>query len=204
MIIVKPSFTLYNPKSRARVYGSLEAAGRLCYRSEPDPVTREDFIRRLIQKGHESVLEHESASAVIVTDRGVMAELTRHRLASFSVESTRYVKYNDIPVIMPPITDPSDSLKEKMNLTIFLASITYEVSLEENKPAELARGFLPTCLATTIRMTANMREWRHVMRLRTSPKAHPQMRELMLEGLTAVKSLYPVLCEDIGEDASAK
>ena len=210
MNIVMPSFTLYKPKPMWEVYQSIEDAGRICWRSESNMETLElesqsewvknrtmNFIRGLIKKGHESVLEHESASAVIVCDRGVMAELTRHRLASFSVESTRYCRYDNqgVQVIMPNFKtlDGDACWMEAMSI----ASQNYQRLLRCDQPPELARSVLPMSLATTVRMTANMREWRHVLRLRTARKAHPQMRELMLKGHQALSAAYPVLFEDI-------
>ena len=101
MIIVEPRVELVQSSSAALQL--IESAGRTCYQSKGhcDPET---FIRRLIQRGHESVLEHASASFRIICDRGVSHELVRHRIASYSQESTRYCNYqkSGLQFIEPP------------------------------------------------------------------------------------------------------
>ena len=202
--IIEPSFKLLRPKPAEELYQSIEEAGRVCWRSEGgDPEKRADFIRRIIRMGHESVLEHESVSALVVCDRGIMAELTRHRLASFSVESTRYCRYDNhgVQVIKPDFKtlDGDACWMEAMEI----ASENYQRLLRHGQPPELARSVLPMSLATTLRMTANMREWRHILRLRTSKRAHPQMRGLMAEALAKFHDRYPVLFEDIWKASNA-
>ena len=206
MIIVKQSFELFKPEPAESLYERIETAGRISWRSEGRPEAREDFIRKLVRKGHESVLEHGVISATLVTDRGVMAELTRHRLASFTVESTRYVRYDDPESykVVKPFEEDGDmagwdheaGARDFWRKAVNASEFVYGV-LAKSIRAELARAVLPQCFATRIFMTANVREWRHVMRLRTSPAAHPKMRELMGLGLAKLKAFYPVLFEDI-------
>jgi thymidylate synthase (FAD) len=205
--IVGQSFEVYKPETAESLYERIETAGRVSWRSEGTPEAREDFIRKLVRKGHESVLEHGVISAVLVTDRGVMAELTRHRLASFTVESTRYVRYDDPESfkVVRPFGEDGDMagradearVRDIWRNAVNATERGYN-NLVKTIRAELARAVLPQCFATRIFMTANVREWRHVMRLRTSPAAHPKMRELMGDGLAKLKALYPVLFEDIG------
>ena len=104
MKIIEPSATLVDDINATDIYTKIECCGRVCYQSTPKGKP-EEFIRMLIKRGHESVLEHVSLTFHIICDRAVMSELTRHRLASFSVESTRYVKYGEIEVIMPPLDE---------------------------------------------------------------------------------------------------
>ena len=172
----------------------IEAAGRTCYRSEDriNPETAEVFVRGIIKRGHESVIEHASASFRIVTDRGISHEIVRHRLASFSMESTRYCNYGqekfggEISVIEPPSLDP-EARVAWVN-ACEAAEKAYFLMLKTGTPPQLARAVLPTCLRTELVMTATFREWRHFLKLRISPAAHPQIitvarriREIFLE-----------------------
>jgi thymidylate synthase (FAD) len=184
--------------SRHKIFQSIELAARVCYKSEPLPVRayekRADFIRSLIKKGHESVIEHVSFSYEIVTDRGVMAELTRHRLASFSVESTRYCRYDKddaFKVISPFDDDSSEEYRRWLSLMEETERVYNE--LVKRAPPEIARSVLPQCFATRIRITANAREWRHILRLRTSRAAHPQIRWIAEEILKDLAKEYPPL-----------
>jgi thymidylate synthase (FAD) len=196
MRIVPQSIRFLKPKSREDVYASIEDAGRLCYKSEPTGDPTGAFIRRLIHRGHESVIEHEGVTALITTDRGVMAELTRHRLASFSIESTRYVRYDrGLDVIRPPFRD--DGSEDLWRVAVENAEAAYGGLVLAGEPPQIARSVLPQCLATTIRMTANFREWRHILRLRTSPAAHPQIRELMGMAWGYLTAMYPALFFDL-------
>jgi thymidylate synthase (FAD) len=191
----------------------IESMGRICYQSEPmgAPV---DFVRKLIKRGHESVIEHVSAGFRIICDRGVSHELVRHRLASFSQESTRYCNYagerfgNEITVIKPPeLSDVDDRVlgEGSAGSTLWSEAVrraesTYLNLLAVGTRPEIARSVLPNSLKTEIGMTCNAREWRHFLRLRLSPKAHPQMRETA--GLIAqeLRRWSPVLFEDIGPE----
>jgi thymidylate synthase (FAD) len=167
----------------------IEAAGRRCYKSE-DRITDDshvEFIKRLLDpaKAHESVLEHASAGFIIVCDRGISHELVRHRIASYSQESTRYCNYgkgkfgNEISVIMPSSIsagDESGLLAESWAYACHTVEKTYLAMLENGASPQVARAVLPNCLKTEIVMTANFREWRHFLKLRLSPAAHPDMR----------------------------
>jgi thymidylate synthase (FAD) len=184
----------YKPKDRFEVYRSIADAGHVCYRAEGgDP---EAFVKKLIKWGHESVLEHESVSFDIRTSRAMLAELTRHRLASYSVESTRYVNYESglFVVLQERLSLKADSLTLKACEEAYKR---YKELLDEGFSAQVARDVLPLCTATNIRMTANIREWRHITRLRTSKAAHPQMRDLMGMIYRVLEAYYPALFEDI-------
>ncbi|MDR1609176.1 MAG: FAD-dependent thymidylate synthase [Deltaproteobacteria bacterium] len=200
MIVVSQSAKLLVHLNAEQMYALIEAAGRVCYQSpmSTNPDAQEKFIRGLIGRGHHSVLEHGVLGFKFVTDRGVMAELTRHRLASFSVESTRYCRYEDpdsFKVICPfELASPEyNSWLDAMNNS----KKAYDAFLKAGVPPQIARSVLPQCFATTIYMTANVREWRHVFALRTSSAAHPQMRELMGLALAQARDRYPVLFDDL-------
>lgn len=162
----------------------IERAGRTCYKSE-DKITDESaiaFVKMILERGHESVIEHASASFRVVTDRGVSHEFVRHRLMSYSQESSRYCCYakakygSEITVVEPP--GLNDTQKAVWLTATRSAEASYMTLIGAGCPPEIARSVLPTCLKTEFVATANFREWRHFLRLRTSPKAHPQMREI--------------------------
>lgn len=182
----------------------IESAGRVCYKSEAKITTEsaESFIRGIIYRGHESVLEHASASFHLVCDRGISHELVRHRIASFSQESTRYCDYGkagEISVIVPPqLGEAYESLGyNAWAAAVRQAESSYEQMRAQGLAPQIARSVLPTCLKTEIRMTANFREWRLILSQRLSPKAHPQMRELMRLVADVLVCECPICFEDV-------
>jgi thymidylate synthase (FAD) len=205
MKIVKPGFEiLTDVKLGIDILKRIEAAGRTCYKSE-DKITGDScfaFARMILKRGHESVLEHESISVRFICDRGVSHELVRHRLAAYSQESTRYCDYSggEVAFIEPVFWKESDPVMYSTWLKAMSAAEEYYLMLRRAraKPEE-ARSVLPNSLKTEIVMTANLREWRHVFRLRTAKAAHPQMREIMRPLLLTMRSLIPVVFDDVGE-----
>ena len=176
MNIVKPSATLLSITPDAERL--IERCGRVCYKSE-NKITEDSstkFIQMIMKNGHESVLEHAVATIHFVCDRGVSHELVRHRLASYSQESTRYCNYkNGVVFIRPPFLDRHP----KWLAFCRNAEKTYLDMLATGCTPQLARSVLPNCLKTEIIVTTNFREWRHIFKLRTSLRAHPQIREIM-------------------------
>lgn len=163
----------------------IERAGRTCYRSE-DKITADSadkFVKMVMERGHESVIEHAYASFRVICDRGVSHEFVRHRIFSYSQESTRYCNYskakhdNQITTIQVPLVNPEMSMGVWTEANE-MSERAYFKLLELGEPPEIARSVLMTDLKTELVGTANFREWRHFLRLRTSPKAHPQMREV--------------------------
>lgn len=161
----------------------VELAGRTCYKSDCVVDSgSEAFIRSLIKRGHNSVLEHAAASVRIVTDRGISHELVRHRIMSFSQESTRYCNYagdrfgGQIQVIRPETMKP-ECFDLWLQAMAFAEKIYLEMLALGEKPQN-ARSVLPTCTKTEIVVTANMREWRHFLSLRDDTAAHPDMQVL--------------------------
>lgn len=191
MRIGKQQVELLNPQSYKELTEKIEIAGRVCYQSEPkgDP---EKFIRMIIKRGHESVLEHGSLTFKVRTNRAIANEIVRHRLASYSQESTRYVKYDDIEFI--PGDRLGGSYAEDMMTRIEEA---YIFLIGQEFKAEEARDILPNATATTLVMTMNFRELRHFLKLRLDKAAHPQIRELAGMILEILKEKYPVFVEDI-------
>lgn len=207
MEIVEQSVVLLTKTDPKDILDSIESAARVSYKSSKAETEegQANFIRSLIKKGHESVLEHESLSYLITCDRGISHELVRHRLASYTQESTRYCNYSkgkfgkQISLILPTglMEMYNENAYHAWRLGCESAEIAYFMMLENGVQSELARSVLPTCLATTVVTTANLREWRHIFKLRTAKDAHPQMREIMERALDLAYDKLPVIFEDL-------
>lgn len=196
MKIIEPSAELYGEINPEEILRKLEVCGKVSRQSKLGDA--ENFVRSIIKRGHESVLEHVSLTFKIVCDRAIMAELTRHRLASFTVESTRYVKYDELTFI-----DPDFDAQSQYYIWVTVVKGCenfYRKLIESGATPEIARSVLPQCTATTLYMTANLREWRHVLKLRTAKAAHPQMRFIAGQILDILREKLPVIVEDIGND----
>lgn len=215
MILIKPSYKILTEIDRPAMLRRIEAAGRTCYKSEAK-ITEDsaaDFVRKIIKSGHESVIEHEFISICFVVDRGVSHELVRHRLASFSQESTRYCNYKGgVTFIIPPWVNiepgaycdipghefASNCLMDNQWYWMMsTAEQTYLALLKLGWTPQQARSVLPNSLKTEIVMTANLREWRHIFKLRCANAAHPQMREIMCPLLDVLKEELPEVFGDI-------
>jgi thymidylate synthase (FAD) len=205
MKIVPPSHRILAIPEKAAVLRMIERIGRTCYKSE-DKMTLDsarDFVRRLIRSGHHSVIEHLGITVLFVCDRGISHELVRHRLASFSQESTRYANYSkdkfgkEITVIRPFFWDRSSGLYEAWKEAMECAEKAYLQLIRLGARPEEARTVLPNSLKTELIMTCNLREWRHIFELRCSRAAHPQMRELLLPLLNELSEKTPVLFDDL-------
>jgi len=181
----------------------LEYCGRVCYKSEGKikDDSAEKFVRMILKNGHHSVIEHVIASVKLITNRSVSHELVRHRLCSFSQESTRYVRYSDMEFIKPVWYAEWDFNKRTIFETACMVSeLKYKELIKSGATPEQAREILPNSLKTELIVTANLREWRHIFKLRCSKKAHPQIRALMQSVLIGFQEAVPVLFEGINED----
>ncbi len=205
MKIIKPSVEILDNITPVEVLKKLELCGRVCYKSE-DKITDESavkFISNIIKRGHESVLEHVSFSVRFICDRGVSHEIVRHRIASYSQESTRYCNYSkgdfdgQITVIEPLYLEPGTEGYEIWRKACQEAEDNYFKLLQYGCTAQEARAVLPNSLKTEIVMTANIREWRHFLKLRTSKAAHPQIKEVAEMLLEQLNFLLPSLFDDI-------
>ena len=203
MNIIQASYSIEACPSYEDALASFERAARTCYKSEDRiaPGSAEKLLRSCIARGHESTIEHLSMSVRFVVDRGVSHELVRHRLAAFSQESTRYCNYGaagQVTFIAPCFgwTEGSTLYRDWV-FAMRQAEHTYLRMLGAGATPQEARSVLPNSLKTEIVMTANLREWRHVFRLRTSKAAHPQMREVMVPLLAELQQRVPVIFEDI-------
>lgn len=205
MKIIKPSIEILDNITPVEVLKKLELCGRVCYKSE-DKITDESavkFISNIIKRGHESVLEHVSFSVRFICDRGVTHEMVRHRIASYSQESTRYCNYSkgqfngEITVIEPCFLVPGTEGYDMWYRACQMAEQYYFSMLNWGCSPQEARAVLPNSLKTEIVMTANVREWRHFLKLRTSKAAHPQIKEVANMLLTQLNFILPSLFDDI-------
>lgn len=206
MKIIEPSWSFEDEIHPKAIMEKIERAGRTCYKSEEriGDGTAERFILGIIKRGHESVLEHASVTVRMICDRGVSHELVRHRIASYSQESTRYCNYSggkfggELTFIRPCYWSTKPMHYARWGEAMLYAEATYNDLIRIGATPEEARSVLPNSLKTEVVVSMNIREWRHFFKLRTSPAAHPQMREIagmMLEGF---REKLPVLFGDIG------
>lgn len=205
MKIINADVEFITPIDGAAILKRLEQCGRVCYKSEAKitDTSAPAFVAGIIKRGHEAVLEHCSFTVKFICDRGVSHEIVRHRVASYCQESTRYCNYSkdgfgsEITVIKPCFLYPSTDGFNLWEEGCLFVEQTYFNLLESGCTPQEARSVLPNSLKTEVVMTANIREWRHFLKLRCSPAAHPQMREVALILLDKVHSLIPVCFDDI-------
>ena len=183
----------------------LERCGRVCYKSE-DRITEdsaEKFIAMILKSGHESVLEHEKITVKFICDRGVTHEIVRHRIASYSQESTRYCNYSkdkfggELTFIRPFFWDSDSEKYAVWKQAMEDSEKAYIKLISIGAKPEEARSVLPNSLKTEIVVTMDLREWRHFFRLRTSERAHPQIREIAVPLLKELQSRIPAVFDDI-------
>ena len=205
MKIIEPSFEIMDNIDGQEIIRKIEQFGRVCYKSEGNIAdgSAEKFIQNIIKNGHESVIEHEKVSVKITCDRGVSHELVRHRIASYSQESTRYCNYykdkfgKELTLIKPVFWDEDSEEYQIWFDTMRSVEEAYFRLIEAGAEPQEARSILPNSLKTEVIATINLREWRHFFKLRTSKRAHPQMREIACPLLDTFQQQIPVLFGDI-------
>lgn len=204
MNIIKPEAHILFPIDGTQLLKHLEQIGRVCYKSE-NKITEDScvpFLKRILDSGHESVIEHEKVSVRVICDRGVSHELVRHRIASYSQESTRYCNYanakfgGELTFIRPLFWKEDMPQYELWKQAMQHVEDTYMELLSMGASPQEARSVLPNSLKTEIIMTMNMREWRHFFHLRLSSAAHPQMREVSRLILTEFLREIPLLFDE--------
>ena len=206
MILVQPKVEVESFDGK-RIMRNIERACRTCYRSE-GAITEDSYKKLLtncISRNHESVLEHEKITVRLACDVGVYKDLTRHRIASFSIESTRYCNYskdkfgNQLKVIQPIYFGSNKKAEIWSDCMNYIENCYNEMAALDAKPDEL-RMMLPHSTAAEVTMTANIREWRHIFSLRAQKAAHPAVRQLMIPLLLYFKEQMPELFADIEYD----
>lgn len=222
---LKPSYEILTPISEGGIdeLKHIERIGRVCYKSEgkitEDGESAKKFVKMLISRGHEAMIEHSMLSVKFIVDRGVSHELVRHRIASFAQESTRYVNYsldkfdNKINVIdiaggiqldtkMKHIdADTIAAIIDEWYQAVEDAERHYMKMIELGATPQIARSVLSNSTKTEITITANYRSWRNFFKLRVPLTAHPQMREVAIPLLKDVQNKLPIIFDDIEVDA---
>jgi thymidylate synthase (FAD) len=222
--IMKPKFQILSHFNERSILRHLELCGRTCYKSE-DKITNDScykFIKMLLSRGHESVIEHYNISIKFICSRSLSHQLVRHRLCSFSEQSQRYCNFEtkiDMGIIQPYWLDPLDAkkIRNKSFTSVlqipegisnkcryWLESIidsvnSYGILLRSNPEMtpQQVRSLLPNAAKTEIVCTANLRQWRHILKLRTSKGADPEIKELMIPLLKKLQEKLPTLFSDI-------
>ena len=208
MKIIEAGIELITPINGDVILKRIEQCGRVCYKSE-GKITDDSapaFVAAIIKRGHDAVLEHCSFTVKFICDRGVSHEIVRHRLASYCQESTRYCNYSkgdfnsEITVIEPCYLNKGTFAYDEWKEACRRAESAYFNLLNWGLSPQEARAVLPNSLKTEVVMTANVREWRHFLKLRCSKAAHPQMREVATLLLKALKEKIPVLFDDVNPE----
>lgn len=205
MKIIAASVHIEDKLNGAEILRKIEQCGRTCYKSEEKATehSASTFVAGIIKRGHESVLEHVSVTARFICDRGVSHEIVRHRIASYSQESTRYCNYSngdfggEITVIKPCFFDEGTDAWYHWKNSCEEAEKAYFNLLNWGSTPQEARSVLPNSLKTEIVMTCDLREWRHFFKLRCAPAAHPQMREVAIQLLHEFQETIPVIFDDL-------
>lgn len=204
MKAIEPSFVIEDEINGYDILKKIERAGRVCYKSEAN-ITNDSakkFVQNIIKSGHESVIEHEKITVRIICDRGVSHEIVRHRIASYSQESTRYCNYNadkfgnELTFIKPYFWN-DDEKYEIWEATMFHSEKAYMRLIELGAKPQEARSVLPNSLKTEIVVTMNLREWRHFFKLRAAKAAHPQMRQIAVPLLKEFQNIIPIVFDDL-------
>lgn len=208
LLIVTPSAMPHDIRSVDEgivLLRKVEAFGRISHRSE-EAMTETSWQRFIpsvvLGHGDWSVTEHASVSVDAMVDRGITHEWVRHRIGSYTQESTRFVNYQKkLPpqFIMPFGLTPTQQAVWRGQIR--KAAEAYRLLVEDGVSPQLARSVLPNALAARIIVTYNLRSWRHFFLLRTTKETHPQMREVSIPLLGQFKSWVPFLYDDIEPNA---
>lgn len=208
--IVEPSVEIITPLDGDMILKHLERCARNCYKSEgnisEDTTSAKKMIAKLLELDHTAMIEHYSITVKFVCDLGFYKDITRHRHASFAIESTRYCNYakdkfgNEIAVIKPcNIAEGTKEYDLWLNTMETIEKNYNAMAALGCKPDQL-RMLLPHSIKADVIMTANIREWRHVLKLRAAPAAHPSIQQLMKKLLKEFKAQIPVLFDDLNFD----
>lgn len=208
--IVNPSIEVITPLDGDYILKHLERCARNCYKSE-DKITADSaqkMIKKLIDLGHEAMIEHFSITVKLTTDVGAYKDLTRHRHASFAIESTRFCNYskgkygNELTFMRPSNMEEGTPVYNIWYQAMLDIEKHYLNMAAEGAAVDQLRMLLPHSTKADVFMTANLREWRHIFKLRCAPATHPSVREIMTMLLNEFRSKLPVLFDDIpyGQD----
>ena len=192
-----------------KIMKRLERACRTCYKSE-NLITEDSYkhlLTNCLNRGHESILEHEKISIRMICDIGVYKDLTRHRFASFSIESTRYCNYgkdkfdNEIKFIKPVhIEEGTENYKIWEDTMKYIEKQYMEMGEKKGntRSNENVTSTFNSCRSLHAQQT--LREWRHILSLRCSKMTHPAVRQLLIPLLLKFKKDMPELFENVEYD----
>ena len=199
MKITTNEVELLDNKSYLDILDKIETAGRTCYKStkKDDIKAKEQFVRGIIKSGHESVIEHECLTFKVITDRAIANEMVRHRLASYSQQSSRYVDLSDLRVISPLGIENRD-VGYAMVDALQQCEDAYKKLIELGATKDVARSVLPLATETEIIMTMNLRSLRHFLKLRLHKSAHENIRDIARKIYDIMREKYPIFVEDLG------
>ena len=175
----------------------IEKAGRLCWDTQDKAGTIPDRIQKWLEVGHESMVEHACATFYIRASRVLTHELVRHRLASYSQRSQRYVKEAEPRYVEPPPIKDNESAHRQFEEVMTSCWQAYRGLLAGGIKPEIARYVLPNACETQIICTWNFREVRHIIKLRTSRRALPEFRAVAEEIRRIAKGIAPQVFADL-------
>ena len=205
MKIIEPSVKILTPIDGKAILKHLEECGRTCYQSHDSTSegSAERLLTQIIKSGHESVLEHFLITVKMQMDIGAYKDITRHRLASFSIESTRWCNYSKGKFgtelkFMKPCNIEGELYEDWLNTMKYIEKMYMQMAEKGATPDQL-RMILPHSTAAEVCMSANLREWRHIFRLRTAKNAHPSVQQIMKMVLNEFKARIPIIFDDITE-----
>jgi len=203
--IVAPKVEVLTPLDGDAILKHLELCARNCYKSE-DKITSDSaqlMVRKLLELGHEAMIEHYNLTVKLTCDLGVYKDLTRHRHVSYAIESTRYCNYskgkfsNELSVIKPCHIQEGTPEYRLWLETMQLIEKNYNAMAALGCKPDQLRMLLPHSVKADVVMTANLREWRHIFKLRCAPAAHPTVQEVMKMLLNKLRAEIPVIFDDI-------
>jgi len=177
----------------------IETAGRTCYLSfeKAREGSEKKFVRMVVRNGHHSVLEHAVATFRITgISRACTHQLVRHRLASYSQQSQRYVNEKQFSIVEPESVASKPEAHEIFEKTVEACREAYLKLQEIGIKNEDARFLLPNAVQSEIVVTANLREWRHMIAIRGQKAAQWEIRVLMMKILNVLKEHAPTVFED--------
>ena len=195
MKILENKVELVGNKYYENMVRKCERSARTCYQSKHSKSLEdvEKFLYKLMKINHGSIIEHECLTFKIRTDRACANQIVRHRIASYSQESTRYIDLSDFDIVL----DQSYSNEERKLIKSLCEEIQAKYKCFDRK--DKARAVLPLCTATTLIMTMNLRELRHFLKLRLDKAAHQSIKEVAYQIYKIMENKYPVFVKDIGE-----
>lgn len=210
--IVNPSIELITPLNGEEILKHIELCARNCYKSE-DKITADSarkMVKKLLEMGHEAMIEHYNITVKLTTDVGAYKDLTRHRHASFAIESTRFCNYskgkygNELTFTKPCNIPENSELYKLWYQTMEMIEKQYLAMSAAGAATDQLRMLLPHSTKADVIMTANLREWRHIFKLRCAPAAHPTVQQVMKMLLNKFKKELPVFFDDINYDENAE